>query len=144
MSLVTGTLTDFGLQPLAGLQPQIVFKASAPATKNGRLLATRPTVVVPQSSGYFTVDLISTDGTTPQIWYEVSIRWLDLNGGYISVDFLQWKLNVPIDGGTIGELLDAPANSGQVWFGPEPPDVPSTYTGWVKTDVNPPTYYEWV
>ena len=144
MPLVTGTLSDFIRDPLAAaLSPQIVFVPSSAAAKNGLLFASRPIIVTPQPSGYFEVDLFSTEGTTPPTWYTVRIQWVESNGGYLGADHLEWKLRVPADGGQIGALLDAPAPSGAVWFGPEPPSSPSRYTGWVNTGLNPPVYNEW-
>ena len=120
MPLVTGTLTDFGLQPLTGAQPELIFTPQEPATKNGRLLATRPIVVTPQPSGYFEVDLISTVGVVPATWYEVTIRWVDPASGF---DHVRWRLTVPDGGGQIGTLLAAPAGPGTFYAGRERPPV---------------------
>lgn len=141
MPTVTGTLTDFGTVPLSSsLAPRLIFVPSGAAAKNGRLFASRPIVVVPQPSGYFEVELFSTEGTTPPTWYEVTIQWLE---EATNPDHLSWKLRVPAAGGQIGALLEAPAPSGAVWFGTEPPEVPSRYTGWVKTDALPlPKYFQ--
>lgn len=141
MPLVTGTLTDFNLNPLTALQPELTFVPSGAATKNGRLFSARPISIRPEPSGYFSIDLASTDGTTPETWYVVIVRFLDGSG---NADYLRWKLRVPNAGGQIGQLLEAPTNPGLVWFGPNPPPgTPVRGTGWIKTDDNPPTYNEW-
>jgi len=132
MPLVTGTLTDFGLQPLTGAQPELIFTPQQASTKNGRLLATLPVRVTPQPSGYFEVDLISTVGLVPATWYELTILWLAPGGGF---DHLRWRVNVPAEGGQIGTLLDAPTGQDVIWVGPTRP--PTDGPVWFNTAANP-------
>jgi len=141
MPLVTGTLTDFGLKPLADQQPQLVFTPQEASTKNGRLLATAPVLVTPQPSGYFEVDLVATAGLVPETWYELTILWLTPGGGF---DHPRWRITVPAAGGQIGTLLSAPAGSGAVFIGSSPPPMPSQYTWWIDPTTLPlPTLHEW-
>jgi len=122
MAIVSGTLSDFGLTPLAGFQPTIIFTPSGVGVSGTRLLATRPIQVTPNPDGQFQLDLMSTDDITPATWYEVQIRWLEPSGGYSHIDFVDWKLFVPAAGGPLGNLLRAPSNNQLlvIWQATEP------------------------
>jgi hypothetical protein len=150
MAIVTGTLTDFNLQSLYSASARLVFTASDPGILPGRLLSTRPIVVIPSASGAFEVDLRPTDAIMPLVWYQVRIDWLDSDGGYVGTDFVPWPLFVPSEGGAIGDLLSMPSNPGMVWEGPTPPDNPTPGTWWLQVNPNDPAdprntgqLYEW-
>lgn len=110
MPLVTGTLTDIGLEPLTGLSPRLLFTPSAPAVRvDGRVFASKPVEVVPAADGSFSVDLASTDGLSPrhthwrlQVQFRASTSGA---GGFTASDFLPFELFVPLAGGPIGDLI---------------------------------------
>lgn len=131
MAIVTGKLTDFGLALLTPYAPELVFVPSGPAVIAGALLATKPVVVIPAADGSFTVNLQPTDATQTVFWYTLTVEWLNSSGGYVGKDFPDWKLFVPTSGGTIGDLVTAPANPAMVWIGESEPPNPSVGTWWL-------------
>ena len=144
MPIVTGTLHDFNLQPLAGFRPEIVFTASAPAVLNPRFFVTKPVVVTPSAAGTFTVELAATTLLRPEVWYAVSVRWLDPLGGYTTSDFTLWKVRVPPAGGNIADLVETAPTPQQTWIGPTPPAGGRTaYMWWIDTSSVPPVLNEW-
>lgn len=144
MPLVTGTLHDFNLQPLAGFRPQIVFTPSGAAVHNPRLFVTKPVTVVPSAAGTFSVELAATTVLRPEVWYSVSVRWLDPLGGYMPGDEIGWKVTVPPDGGNIADLAETEPTSQQTWIGPYPPPGGRTaYMWWIDTSSTPPVLKEW-
>lgn len=110
MPLVTGTLTDIGLEPLTGLSPRLLFTPSAPAVRvDGRVFASKPVEVVPAADGSFSVDLASTDGLQPRgVHWQVSAGFhlptVD-NRGAPGADYFLFELFVPLAGGQIGDLI---------------------------------------
>lgn len=139
MAVVTGTLTDFGLQSLAGLSPRIIFTASDPTTLGGRLFSTKPIVVIPSSSGAFSVDLQPTEFIMPEVFYRIRVEWLDSDGGYVGVDFFDWPLYVPEAGGAIGDLALTDANPQLAWVGvDEPPRLPVRTSWWLQVNPDDP------
>lgn len=129
MAVIVGTLRDFAAD-LIGEQPQLVFTASAPATSGSYLLATKPVICTPDADGDFTVNLQPTTSLTPyDVYYTMSIRWLDADGGYETRDYPSWHLYVP-DVSTnptgpswISGLINQPVNPAWVWVSDtEPPD----------------------
>lgn len=116
MAVVYGTLSDIGFGHLAGLQPEIVFSLSGPAT-NGRLLYVEHDVVTqPDLAGDFTVNLEATTNLSPASHYDISVRWLRPGRpGGTGFSAMPWPLTVPVEGGPVGALLETPAAPGQVW-----------------------------
>lgn len=143
MAVVTGTLSDFQLDALAPYSPQVVFTPSGVATSLSRLLATRPVTVVPDATGFFSVDLVPSTTLVPDAWYDVTIRWLEADGGYAATDHVGWRLDVPPAGGTISDLFRVNAGRADVWIGPtEPVDAQPTGSLWINTSVRPPALYK--
>lgn len=140
-AVVSGTLSDFGLDPIAGLYPEIEFRPSGPAAGSaGRLLVSEPVRATPASDGTFTVNLQTTDDLLPVgVHYKIEIRWLDSAGKYIKADSPDWKLKVPSGGGSIADLLKLPIGSGFVIYSPT---APPTWVGilatWFQLDPDDP------
>lgn len=135
MALVTGKLTDFGLAALAPFKPEIVFTPNGNAISPTSLLSTKPVVAVPAANGTFSVQLAPTVDVHPATWYRVSVRWLEpdsFGSGYAGMDFPDWKLFVPLEGGTLTRLLELPANPAQVWVGVDPPTNPTPGLWWLQ------------
>ncbi|RFA12176.1 hypothetical protein B7R22_17260 [Subtercola boreus] len=144
MPVVTGTLKDFGAATLAAFAPKLYFIPSGAAVGGATLYANKPVVCVPAANGDFSVELAANETLSPQTWYTLSIIWLDPDTGFTGQIDTDWRLFVPQGGGEFVRIIEAPSNPAQIWFGPEPPTIPTDYTGWVDTDSVPPIYYEWV
>lgn len=150
MPTITGTLSDIGLAPLTGLSPVLRFTPSAPAvSREGRVFASKPVEVTPNSSGAFSVDLASTVGLIPRgtHWQlSVSFRLPSADsGGYSPTDFVPMRLHVPVDGGNIADLVEFPAGSmaGAIYVGVEPPPHDAGYRVWVDISGDTPKWKRW-
>lgn len=128
MATIYGTLSDFSLQSLAPYMPVLKFTPSSPGVKGRRLFSERPVEAAVAADGSFAVLLEPTDGVTPQVWYTVSIEYLNEAGKFTSYDVLGYKLRVPAPGGAIGELPDVPLSPDTVLVSLAPP--PPGYKGW--------------
>jgi hypothetical protein len=151
MAVITGTLLDFSLDALAPYSPRLFFCPSGPSTAGPRLLATRPFGVHIDPDGSFSVDVQPTDTIIPAAYYTVRVEWLDSDGGFVGVDFPDWRIYVPSEGGAIGDLLRAPSNPASVWVDLEPPPAPvAPGTWWLRSSATNPDdprntgyLYEW-
>lgn len=152
MAIVTGTLTDFGLTLLPGLQPVVIFQADSPGVSPGTVFVDRPIEVVPNSSGAFSVNLQPLDVVRPATFYRVTVKWLDSGGAFIGFNEIPGKLYVTSAGGKIGDLLATEGGApGLTWVGLTEPPTNGPYTSWLRMDPNniddfDPTvgdYYEW-
>lgn len=132
MALVTGTLKDFGLDALAAYAPTIKFIPSGPGVNDTTLFASRVIEVVPAADGSFSVDLAPTEDVRPDRWYSISLGWLNGAGVPVGFDAIDWQLRVPIAGGTIPDLVNAPANPAQVWVSESAPANPTPGTWWLN------------
>jgi len=132
MPLVNGTLTDFGLDPIAGLTPRLVFMPASPGVAGLNVLTTLPVEVTPAANGYFEVDLASTQTIAPATYYIVKITWIDAaqNRRHRS-ELLPWKLFVPPEGGALGDLLRVPSNPALTFTGTEAPYNPAVGSWWL-------------
>ena len=138
---VTGKLSDFGLQPVAGLYPEIEFVASGPAVASGgRLLITEPVRTTPTSDGDFTVNLQTSDDVVPLgTHYTMNVKWLDSAGNYVRVDSPNWKMRVPTGGGAIADLIQLPFGAALVVTSPTaPPLWLGLAAKWLQMDPNDP------
>jgi len=122
MSVVYGTLADFGLSLLTPYLPQIVFTPSTPATATGGggvalLLASRPIVCLPANDGTFEQELYPNEGTSPETFYTVKIVWVNGDGIPVGTDFIDGHLIVPNEGGPInGGMLRQGLSPLGVWI----------------------------
>ena len=139
MATVTGTLTDFGLAALSAFQPVLIFKADSPALTTGSVLSARPIRVTPAADGSFTVDLVASSFTTPEVTYTLRIEWLDSAGGYIGLDILS-NLVVPPGTSSIDTLSSIPIS--RWWVGADAPPDPEPNTWWLDTDTG--DLKEWI
>lgn len=148
MAIVTFTVTDLtGAALPAGVVPDVIFTPSQPTiTQAGQVVTTYPRTYTPAANGFVSADLISTDqvGDT-RFYYTVQVRWLNPDGygatGFTSVDFPNWKIRVPADGGSLVDFTDIPARSDAFWVGTTPP--PDGYLFWVDISGTTPVLKEW-
>lgn len=139
MPLVTGKLTDFGLDPMLDNAPRVVFTYTDGADgqptagiSRASILATHPVAVDPAYNGYIEAELIDTASISPAGYYTVSLEWRDDKTRVIQRDVLPGKLYVPAAGGVLADLLRVPSNPALVWSGKEPPGNPSPGTWWLN------------
>lgn len=150
MPVVTGTLTDIGLAPLAAFSPVVRFTPSEPAVSaDGKLFASKPVEVTPASNGAFSVTLATTDGVVPTAAHWVlSIGWRNPDGyttgsGFYPWDMPTWPIRVPAAGGLLADMLDVRASSDQVWVGATPPPEGRDYQFWIDISGANPVLKGW-
>lgn len=129
MPTITGTLVDARLGSLSVDNPQIIFTISGPATSSPYLITTKRIVVIPAPSGEFTVELTATADMSPDRWYNVRIVSLNPANGYVDVDFLEWELRVPVEGGDFADLVTRPLGPGEIWVSSDTADPPGSQRG---------------
>lgn len=134
MPKVTGKLTDFGFDVLAGHNPRLLFKHNTPGVAGASIMPTRPVAAVPEYNGYFEADLTASARIAPAGYYTVTIQWTDLPGRTVYSEEFPGRLYVPAEGGVLADILRVPANPGLVWTGTEPPANPSPGTWWLGDD----------
>lgn len=136
MAIVNGTLTDFGLDPLALNDPVLIFRASSTGIAGLNLLsASKAVEAYPAYNGFFEVDLVSTSLISPETThYTVEIRYRDTLTRTLTTEKLPWQLLVPPEGGALGDLLRVSANPALVWTGAEPPPAPTPGNWWLNPD----------
>lgn len=105
MALITGVLADFERKALAtssiDRHPVIEFHPSGPGIRvnGGVVYASRVVSVTPAvSTGEWTADLELTSLISPEVWYEVVVKWLDDAGNFTSTDRLPGRLYVDSPG----------------------------------------------
>lgn len=136
MPLVNGTLADFGFDPLTINSPVLQFKASTAGVSGMNLLASsKPVQTVPESNGFFEVELASTEEILPGgIFYLVTIQYREDSTRNVKRELLPWKLFVPPEGGYLADLLMVPSNPAHVWTGTTPPEDPQPGMWWLNPE----------
>lgn len=141
MSRLTGKTVDFNFQAMWPEGLVIVFTPSGNATTtDGNFLATRPIRVTPDTDGNWWVDLVDIDHMHQNVWYTVTLEWLNPDAGYTDKDFPQWRIYVPDGDQNFTDLVTATAsNPLMVFWQPTAPDPWPLQMVWVNTitgDVN--------
>ena len=131
MATVTGTLTDFGLNNLFSFSPRLFFTPSTVGVLNGQVFATKPVRATIFEDASFSVELQPTEALLNDVYYSVSISYLNTGGTYISLDLPEWKVRVPDEGGPIGELITAAVNPRLTWVDEDPPIAPTAGQLWL-------------
>ena len=140
MAIVTGKLTDCGLQSMAGKAINLVFTLNEPSSAGGAFLVTEPIAAVFTGTN-FTVTLQDTE-TLDQAgrFYSVSATWLDSAGMFVKVDFPDWRLFVPVVGGTLSDLVvNFSPNPYLVYWQATQPDPWPVKSVWVDTSIDTAT-----
>ncbi|WZH36226.1 MAG: hypothetical protein PIR02_15880 [Microbacterium enclense] len=173
LETVTFKLEDFAGKPRPDLHLRVLFIPNGAAIGGDTLFISPPIVVDTfQDDGSGEVELQDTHSlwliTGEDVWYDVRVErfagtYSTAFGGqaiadYIPWDYPGWELRVPPGGGELAALVRAPTNPAQIFVGPgrspgsnddEPVQVllPSTYTGWYRTNTLPiegvRNYFEW-
>lgn len=138
MPVVTGKLTDFGLDPMLDNKPRVVFTYTNPAGRpqsgiaKTSILASHPVIADPAYNGYFEAELMDTASISPAGYYTVTLEWRDDETRVYRRDTLPGELYVPAAGGILADLLRIPVNPALVWSGEEEPANPSPGSWWQK------------
>ncbi|MET0716419.1 MAG: hypothetical protein ABWY57_16050 [Mycetocola sp.] len=154
MAIITGYLRDFTNGYLADYKPVMVFQSTTPGVDGNNVLVDKPIEVTTSSIGRFDVDLKPSGPIRPAMYYTVSVKWLDSDGGFIGFNEIPGKLYVPDGGGMFGEFFTTETGApGLTWVSLSPPPSPGVFTTWLRMDPNDfnpddddPTvgdYYEW-
>lgn len=114
MATVTGTLRDFGLDPLTK-NPQLYFHPVAPGITNGSLLAPKPIKASMSGTESFSVDLADQTLTLGANQYRIEAVWLDENLNVADRAWWPGTLTVTAGGGQIGKLIELPTQNGMIW-----------------------------
>lgn len=140
MAIYTGKLLDFGLDALTPFMPRMVFTADQPAFSGSTVLVTRRVEATIAADGTFSVELVPSVNTTPNVTYTMRVEWLDPAGGYIGMDLFS-GLVAALGGGPIAEMGGIPIT--RFWVGPPPgPTNPEPDTWWLDTTTG--NLNEWI
>ena len=130
MAVYTGTLTDFGLDPLTAFAPLMVFTADQPAFSGVNVLVTRRIEAPIASDGSFSVDLVPSVSTTPNVTYTMRVEWLDASGGFIGMDIIG-GIVAALGGGSIPDMGGIPIT--RFYVSDTAPENPELDTWWLDT-----------
>lgn len=154
MAFVHGNVGTFGLESISLVGMRLLFIPSGPAVVDPTyLLVSKPVqaAVAVDGSGAFTVNLAPTDNVHPLRWYTITAEWPESGSNYTSLDFIDWKLFVPSQGGDLADLIEFPSNPQLVWTSLTPPPfIPAFNSLWLNDnprDVTDPMntgdLYQW-
>ncbi|WP_288870882.1 hypothetical protein [uncultured Microbacterium sp.] len=139
MALVKGNVATFGLESISLLGLRLTFVPSGPGVIEPKyLLVSKPVevTVAVDGSGAFTANLAPTDNVHPERWYTIRAEWPDSATNFTQLDFIDWKLYVPTEGGDFADLIEHPSNPQLAWVGiGAPPTPPASGSLWL--DDNP-------
>lgn len=140
MALVRGNVATFGLESISLVGMRLVFSPTGAGTIGAKyLLVSKPVQVsvAVDGSGAFVVNLAPTTTVHPLRWYTIRAEWLDSASNFTGVDFIDWKLFVPEEGGDFADLLQYPANPQLGWTElVPPPALPSPGSLWLNDNPN--------
>lgn len=115
MPIVFGSVRDITNIAMLPKDIELIFQLNDPnLSASGRIHPTDPVIVVPTSSGEFSVDLVDTTALIYEGYYTLSIRWRAPGPSGRRVDFPEWRIRVGPGGGLISDLLQNPA-TGNSW-----------------------------
>lgn len=154
MPLVRGNVATFGLESLSLVGMELTFTPSGPGVIEPRyLLVSKPVrvSVAVDGSGAFSANLAPTTTTHPLRWYTIRADWPESSWNFPGVDFIDWKLFVPPEGGDFADLIEHPSNPQLAWVGLDgPPALPTPGSLWlgdnpdnVADPMNTGDLYQW-
>ncbi|RFA15821.1 hypothetical protein B7R22_05285 [Subtercola boreus] len=126
LETITGFITTYArtATTLPGLR--LFFVPTGNAVQGDHLFVTQrvQATISNASTGAFTVNLEASDTLygvpDGSLRYYPRIEWLDSANNSIGMDFVQWQMRVPVGGGTLEDILDAPTNSDALYFSAAP------------------------
>lgn len=135
-AVYTGSYVDCGLEALAAYQPKLEFVLSKESfSTDGRLLSTRPVVVVPATgSGAFVVQLVPNDLIRGDTTYLIRATYLDAAGNFTSIDLFSFFARS--SGGSITDMMPNGFRPSLVYWQPEEPDPWPIGAIWVDSDTD--------
>lgn len=126
MVTVTGGLTDAVGFYDPDIDLRLIFRLSnLSVSGSGRMIHTKPIIVdeFTGSSGSWSVDLDVTEGLRGLngrgVWYDISVERQVTSGDWMPWDHESIRLQVPVDGGHIGNLIDLVVGNDMVYTGPD-------------------------
>lgn len=154
MAIVRGNVGTFGLESISLVGMRLWFIPSGPGVVDPTYLLLSKRVeasIATNGSGAFAVNLAPTENVHPLRWYTIRAEWPDSENKYTSVDFIDWKLFVPTEGGDLADLVEFPSNPQLVWVSlTPPPHIPAFNSLWLNDnphDVTDPAntgdLYQW-
>ena len=118
MAIVTGTLKDVGLESLYGHAAELHWIPSAATTMlDGTLISGMPKITPIAADDSWYQELVSSELCSPTIRYGLRVKILSLIPDLppVWVDFPDWALWVPVEGGTLSSIADTPTAGTVVW-----------------------------
>ena len=139
MAFVSGTINEITGFPISATRDAVIrFTLNQPnISTTGRVLPDMWAEATPDpSTGEFEITLQPTTNLFADAWYDVTVHFQQspsaTNGaGMAMISYLGLKIRVPIDGGTISDLIDVGAGNGGGTPGPNNRIV------WVSQDEPP-------
>lgn len=144
MATVSGNLSDLELEPLSGRFPRLFFRLDRPAATGSNVIVTaKVQAIVDDTTGAFTVSVVSTDELIPAgVRYTITADW---DAGQ-SLDVLT-GLRIPLGDWTMADLIAYKGipefGSDLTWIGPNAPDETRQWMWWINTSVVPAELWEW-
>ena len=115
MATISGTLNDCGLGHLVGKAPTLKFTLNNPAASPAGLFTTEPVSVTPDGAGVFSVTLEPTETMYQNRHYSLTVTWLDSAAEFNKANFPDWRIVVPVAGGTFSDLIANYTNDSGGW-----------------------------
>lgn len=130
MSTYTFKLQTFGLESLAAFAPRVWFIASEPAFGADGPLVTKRVEATLGADDLWSVELVPSVNTTPNVTYTMRIEWLSSSSNYIGMDVIG-GIVAALGGGPIAEMGGIPIT--RFWAGPVAPKNTEPDTWWLNT-----------
>lgn len=147
MAEVTGSFRDAVMSVASLGQPRVVFYLPDPQLSTGiapgRMTPTEPVFATLNVDNEFTINLISTENMLdPDAHYRIRLEWTSAGEIKHVMDFPDWKIYVPENGGSLDDL----ARYGQggwwnqrlIWVSLTAPRHPRRGMMWLLSDPNNP------
>lgn len=151
MPAVTGSLRDIIGSRMHFKDAEILFELNdinvvASGGNAGGIRPTEPVIVLPdETDGTFTVDLNPTTLMINEAWYRMRVRWQGGDAGGTLIDFPDWRIVVPVDGGSLDRLITdsdsipGGSNGRMVYVSLTAPPKSRPWSLWLQSDPNDPS-----
>jgi len=118
LETVSGNLTDFNWEGRPELHPVLTFTPTGLGFNGSSgIFFPIPIDAIPNGSGgNWLVQLESaTSQRDPDFHYTISCKWLNGEGYPVGYATSNYRLYVPVGGGNIGAIINAPLLRGDLW-----------------------------